>query len=95
MMLSNRGTTTLKGKRKSRHPMNDFDALPPELRKWVSEAMLPWSAHSVRKSFRKAIAKTGDPQRALEELDALQTTLIAKDSRRIWGAEYPAGPNPS
>ena len=88
-MPSNRGTTTLKGKSKSRDPMSDFDALPPELRRWISEAMLPWSAHSVRKSFYKAIAKTGDPQRALQELDALQHTLIAKDSRRIWGADYP------
>ena len=84
-MPSNRGTTTLKGKRKSRHPMNDFDALPPELRKWVSEAMSPWSAHSVRKSFRKAIAKTGDPQQAFEELDALQNRLVERDNARLRG----------
>jgi len=82
-MPSNRGTTTLKGKRKSRHPMNDFDALPPELRKWVSEAILPWSAHSVQKSFRKAIAKTGDPQLALEELDRIQSQLIERDKSRL------------
>lgn len=84
-MPSNRGATTLKGKRKSRDPMDDFDALPPELRKWVSQAILPWSAHSVRKSFRKAIAKTGDPQQALAELDRIQSRLVERDSTRLRG----------
>lgn len=49
--------TTVKGRnlrstlrrRARQNPMRDFDALPPELRKWLHGAALPWSPRSVRR----------------------------------------------
>jgi len=69
--------------------MRDFDCLPPELRIWVAQAMLPWSAASVRKAYRKAVARTGDKVLALKELDKLQKALVAKDAARVWDAGHP------
>lgn len=88
-MASNRGATSLKCRR-AKNPMRDFDRLPPDLRHWVAGAMLPWRAATVRTAYEKAMARTGDSKRALEELDALQARLVAKDASRIWGNAYPA-----
>ena len=41
-MRGNRGRTSLKLKRRSEDPMRDYDRLPPELRAWLAEAVLPW-----------------------------------------------------
>lgn len=70
--------------------MRDFDGLPQELRVWVAQAMLPWSAASVRKAYAKAVARTGDKTLALKELDMLQRSLVAKDAARVWDAGHPA-----
>ncbi|MCH2078517.1 MAG: DUF6525 family protein [Rhodobacteraceae bacterium] len=70
--------------------MRDFDRLPADLRHWVAGAMLPWRAATVQTAYEKAMARTGDSKRALEELDALQARLVAKDAGRIWGEAYPA-----
>ena len=87
-MASNRGASSLKCRR-AKNPMRDFDRLPVELRHWVAGAMLPWRAATVRAAYEKAMERTGDPERALEELDALQARLVAKDASRIWGDAYP------
>ncbi|MEL6689989.1 MAG: DUF6525 family protein [Pseudomonadota bacterium] len=89
-MAGNRGATSLKCRR-AKNPMRDFDRLPSDLRQWVAGAMLPWRAATVRAAYDKAMARTGDPERALEELDALQARLVAKDAARIWGEAYPSG----
>jgi len=86
MPSGNLGSTSLKSKRRSTNPMQDYDRLPAELRAWVATAALPWRAGSVRKSFEKALARTGSAQDALAELDALQDRLIAKDAKAVWGA---------
>jgi len=87
-MASNRGRTRLKS-RSSPDPMSDFDALPAPLRRWVAEAKRPWSARTVRKSYAKAFAKTGDESAALSELTCLQNKLIAKDATFVWGPDHP------
>lgn len=89
MKRSNRGTTSLKSKGSSRNPMREFDRLPPPLRSWVAGATLPWRARSVQKAYDKALARTGDPARALRELDRLQMALVSKDAERIWGQTHP------
>jgi len=85
----NRGRTSLKLKRRNADPMEDFDRLPPELRAWLAEAVLPWRPRSVRRAFERAVARTRDRSRALEELDRLQDRLVAKDARTVWGDAHP------
>ncbi|MEM8570045.1 MAG: DUF6525 family protein [Pseudomonadota bacterium] len=88
-MPGNRGTTSLKRKRRAGDPMQEFDRLPSELRIWLSTAILPWRARSVQRAFEKALARTGDRALALRELDRLQDQLIAKDAMTIWGRAHP------
>ena len=91
MMAKNCGTSTLRRKRSSTTPMRDFDRLPAELRAWTTQAVLPWRAKSVARAYRKALSRTGCHQQAIAELDQLQSRLIAKDAKRIWGTGYPLG----
>jgi hypothetical protein len=69
--------------------MRDFDGLPAELRGWLAAAVLPWRPQSVRRAFDRAVARTRDPARALQELDRLERRLVAEDARRIWGQGHP------
>ncbi len=89
MMRGNRGKTSLKLKRRNEDPMREFDRLPAELRAWLASAALPWRPRSVRRAFDRAVARTNDRSRALQELDLLQDKLIAKDARKVWGQAYP------
>ena len=89
MKQFNRGQTTLKRRRRTADKMGKFDRLSPELRLWLSSAMLPWRPKSVQRAYAKAYSKTGDSADALGELDRLQKRLIAKDARKVWGSEHP------
>ena len=88
-MRNNRGTTTLKRKRRQGNAMRDYDSLPAELRVWLASAVLPWRPRSVRRTFDRVIARSQDTSRALQELDRLQDRLVAKDVRKMWGPHYP------
>lgn len=70
--------------------MQDYDRLPPELRAWLSQAVLPWRPASVRKVFAHALAQTGDTARAIDRLDMAQRRLVARDAAGIWGPDHPA-----
>ncbi|MEL6916036.1 MAG: DUF6525 family protein [Pseudomonadota bacterium] len=76
--------------RPSRHPMQDFDQLPPELRRWVARADLPWSVATVKKAFNRALRRTGSVALALEELDKRQRAKLAEDAVQVWGEGHPA-----
>ena len=88
--MGNLGRTSLKCRRRHRDPMREFDRLPPELRRWVGTASLPWRSHSVRQAYDKALLKTRSPVLALLELDQIEARLLAKDARRIWGPDHPS-----
>ncbi len=88
-MPRNLGTTTLKRRRRPPNAMHEFDRLPPELRSWVATAMLPWRPQSVRRAYDKALERTQDTSKALEELDRLQERRITQDTRRLWGEDHP------
>lgn len=88
-MDGNRGSTTLRRKRRCEDPMQEFDRLPAELRHWLTVAILPWRPRSARRVFERALARTCDKARALEELDRLQQRRVAEDAARIWGPGHP------
>ena len=94
MTRSNRGTTSLRVKSRTRNPMHDYDRLPPELRAWLAGAALPWRPASVQKVFARAMARTGDPMHALAQLDAVEARLVARDAAAVWGAAHPAANAP-
>ncbi|MEO0486486.1 MAG: DUF6525 family protein [Pseudomonadota bacterium] len=78
-MRRNLGQSTLRRRRKAGDPMQEYDRLPPELRRWLSMAVLPWRAASVRRCYERAYARTGDAALALQELDAIEARRLAKD----------------
>lgn len=88
-MPANTGNSRLKRKARAASPMRDYDNLPYELRVWMAQAILPWSAASVHTSYRKAVARTGSNALAVKELDHLQRALVAKDAAKIWGDGHP------
>ena len=55
--------------KKARHPMRDFDRLPPELRQWVAGAKLPWRAASKK-------VNVGGSRPKADSLDAETLALI-------------------
>ena len=67
--------TSLPRRRQRGCPMAAYDRLPPELRRWLAEAALPWSAASVLRVWHRA----GDPARALARLSALEAGQLARD----------------
>ncbi|MEM9059998.1 MAG: DUF6525 family protein [Pseudomonadota bacterium] len=88
-MAANLGATSLRRKRRNSDPMREFDRLPAELRAWLALADLPWSPRSVRRAYDRALARTDDPQQAIRELDRMQMNQIARDAKRVWGADHP------
>jgi hypothetical protein len=71
-------------------PMREFDTLPPVLRRWLSEARLPWSPRSVRKVWERALARhAGDPAAALASLDRAERKTLKRDVPKVWGRAYP------
>ena len=78
-MGRNLGQTNLRKRRRCGDPMQEIDQLPPHLRAWLAKAVLPWRPLSVKRAYDRALARTGDGQHALEELDRLQTAQLAKD----------------
>lgn len=76
---SNLGTTPLRRRRRAEDPMRAFDALPPPLRRWLSEAAMPWSPASCRRIWLRARAE-GEPIEAiLARLDRAQEKCLDGD----------------
>ena len=88
-MPTNRGVTSLKRRKHTGNSMREFDGLPTELRAWVASASLPWRPKSVRRAFDRALSRTQSTTLALRELDRIERNMIARDVRKIWGADHP------
>ena len=83
-------------RRRRRAPaMAGYDRLPPELRRWLAEAALPWSPCSVRRLWARLHRDcAGDTQAIRRHLDAAEARMLARDASKIWGRAYPgAGPS--
>lgn len=82
--------THLRRRRRPTNPMSEYDALPVELRQWLSGAALPWSPHSVRKLWQKALRNSGGQKdAALDFMSTCEHNAIKKDAPKVWSASYP------
>ncbi|SNS91219.1 hypothetical protein SAMN05421757_104326 [Tropicimonas sediminicola] len=70
--------------------MRDYDRLSPEVRAWLASALLPWRPKSAQRAFERALSRTKDKAQAIDELDRMQETLIARDARKVWGENHPS-----
>jgi hypothetical protein len=75
-------------------PMRAHDRLPAPLRRWATEAALPWSAASLLRLWQRALAETGCEAAALARLRAAETARLARDAAAVWGEPRPADPAP-
>jgi hypothetical protein len=70
--------------------MQAYDALPADLRQWLADAVLPWSAESARRVWAKALKSArGDRQAAQAALSALERKRLKRDVARVWGKAHP------
>lgn len=83
-MRSNLGATSLKRRRRNGDSMRAYDSLPPPLRNWLAEAILPWSPASCRRVWIKVRQEGHDMEEALQVLqDAEQRTLDREKSNLL------------
>ena len=82
--------TSLRRLKRLADPMQEFDGLPAELRKWLTTASLPWGPKSALKAYLKAVAKMGSPNDAVDELNRIQSRLLKKDCCKVWGKNHPS-----
>ncbi|QYK42439.1 MAG: hypothetical protein KF887_04760 [Paracoccaceae bacterium] len=86
-----RNLTSPRARWRSADPMAAHDRLPPALRRWAAQAALPWSAASLLRLWRRAIAETGSEAEALRRLSRAETATLAREAPAVWGAPYPFG----
>lgn len=78
-------------RRRRAAPIARYDRLPPDLRRWLQQAALPWSVARVERLWARALRDCGgDADLALERLDRAQTRALRRDAAATWGAGYPA-----
>ncbi len=88
-----RNLATSLGRRHRPRPMERYDRLPPELRRWLARAALPWSPHSVLRLWTRLHRETGgDTALVLQGLDRAERRMLARDAPKIWGEDYPGRP---
>ena len=78
-MSGNLGSTTLRRRKRACDPMRVYDALPPELRRWISQAALPWSPRSCARLWKKARRQGLCPDAATDLLSRAEAKALARD----------------
>ena len=76
----NLGATRQRMKRRSKDPMDTYDACPAPLRLWLSSAALPWSPASAQRVWRKALAGGADTEGALALLSDVEEQRLSKET---------------
>jgi Family of unknown function (DUF6525) len=71
------------------NPMAAYDRLPSDLRSWLAEAALPWSAASILRVWQRALRETGCPKAAQDRLTHAEARTLARDATLVWGPAYP------
>jgi len=59
--------------------MNAFDGLPPPLRAWLSDAVLPWSPTSARRIWSSLRAKGHSVDETLAAMNLVEQKTLARD----------------
>ena len=75
-MRRNLGDTGLTRRRRARDPMREFDGLPPPLRRWLTQAALPWSPASCRRIWARVRAAGGGEAEAIARLETAQAAML-------------------
>jgi len=78
-MKRNLGATTLRRRQRAGDPMTAYDALPPALRAWLSEAALPWSPASCRRIWLAARARGDCDKTVIERLNRAERQTLSRD----------------
>lgn len=92
---SGNARSSLTRRRRADDPMAAYDRLPPELRRWLAQAALPWSPRSALRLWRKSLSlHAGDTATALQHLSRVERERLGRDVRRIWGDAHPAAGSP-
>ena len=79
-MQNNLGHTKLKTRLRQSNLLQEFDCLPPQLREWLRHAVLPWAPRSMWRIYNRSIARAGDVDFAIAELDRIQEQRLGVDS---------------
>jgi hypothetical protein len=80
----NLGATTLRCHRRSNDPMQAFDALPMPVRRWLTEASLPWSPASCRRILSRAISNGESIDDVLARLYRAERKALTRDQTFDW-----------
>ncbi|MEL6169009.1 MAG: DUF6525 family protein [Pseudomonadota bacterium] len=80
-MSRNLGQCSLRRKRRRGDPMAAYDGLPAPLRKWLSEAALPWSPASVWRIWARSRAKGLTPDEIFLALNQAEMRTLARDQQ--------------
>ncbi|WP_247744064.1 DUF6525 family protein [Ruegeria sp. R14_0] len=74
--------TQIKRRRRAGSPMQAYDALPAELRRWLASACLPWSPASALRIWDK-VGGARDPDTAYSRLNAIEQSMLQRDAH-VW-----------
>lgn len=78
-MSGNLGASPLRRARRAGNPMHAYDRLPPDLRRLMNNAALPWSPRSCARLWEKARARGLAPEEALVALSNAEARTLARD----------------
>ncbi|MFN5996482.1 MAG: DUF6525 family protein [Paracoccaceae bacterium] len=85
----NRNLSSPRARWRKTNPMAAYDRLPPDLRSWLAEAALPWSAASVLRVWQRALRETGCARAARDRLTRAEAKTLAREAAMVWGRTYP------
>ncbi|WP_423211788.1 DUF6525 family protein [Paracoccus yeei] len=72
-------------------PIEQYDRLPPELRRWLAQAALPWSPASALRLWQKFLDEpAANAEAVCRRLDLIEARMLIRDTRRTWGFPLPA-----
>ncbi len=85
----NLGQTSLPARRSTGRPMQVYDALPVPLRRWLSQAALPWSPSSAKRIWNNAQRRGMNVEDTLRKLTQAETRTLARDQFAIGNRTSP------
>jgi len=77
----NLGETSVKRRKRNEDPMQAYDQLPRDLRRWIQTAKLPWSPASCRRVWLKTKARGDSLEQTLASLDRAEAATLARSDR--------------